>query len=178
MSGDLAEEYGRLVRPEFYERMDDLWRNNADVQNVFSDFRAKYGDMTEARAREISRARVRRHLAQFDDGILGAVGFTVDDLIDIRDRKRREEGAGGASPKSPKRIWQRRQAFLAIHEADKAGKSWGDTIIAAQAASMLANGQELDRKTVDRWLRELHQWGEISISPPPPRGRGRPRKKE
>lgn len=168
MTGEIVDQYHRLIHPEVYV----AW------QSASSSLSASAFSISEAEAVEVQRARWRQHLSRFDSSILEAVGFTVDDLIDARYQRLKERAAGNGSPMSDRRKKQRESALLAIHKADKAGMAWTEAIVAVGQASQMLNGQEINRKTIDRWLRDLHSWGMITLQPPPAKGRGRPRKRK
>lgn len=120
-------------------------------------------------------------LSKHDHSMINAVGLTVEDLVDLRDARLRQRQGGRALPRQQDRVLQRQRAYQAIFDAGMAGLSWGQAIDSAQVASRMIIGRreaEIDRKTLDAWLRVLHEWGAILIEPPPARTRGRPRKKE
>lgn len=170
MSTEIIDEYHRLVNPDIYKG----WNEAREMLPVLKFL----SELTPEQILEIQRKRWRLHLSKFDHGVLEAVGFSVDDLIDARYQRLKERAAGKNSPKSERRLKQREKVLLAIRDADRSGKLWSEVISDATQASQMLNGQEVDRKTIDRWLRELHEWGLISIQPPPANGRGRPRKRE
>jgi hypothetical protein len=183
MSDSLADEYDRLTRPEFYRKIDEVFATNAQVLAAKSELAALYlrisgGDLSESKLMELQRARYRDHLSQFDDAILLELKLTVDDLIAMHFRRIADRRAGRIRPQSPERRETRRQALLAIRRADSQGLGWTESIEFVQGELSATGLPELDRKTIDRWLRELHEWRLIEIAPPQAKGRGRPRKKE
>jgi hypothetical protein len=165
MSDEILDEYLRLTNPDLCAAFQAIWEESP----LFN--------LTPEQAEEIQFERWRQHLSTFDQSVLGEVGLKVDDLIARRYQRLKERAGGSASPQSAWRVKQRERALLAIHEADKAGMRWGEAIASALQASQSQSREEINRKTVDRWLRKLHGWGLISMEPPPARRRGRPPKK-
>lgn len=171
MSDEVADEYHRTVAPDFYLVADQMMREHFQRHPL----------PTLEQLEAARRARWQRHLGGFDNSNLAAAGVSIDDLIAVKASKRARASGGQMLPKGEARIAQRQRAYLAIRAADLAGQSWTQAIESAQAASLFQQGArdlEIDRKTLDRWLRALHEWGLISIAPPEPKGRGRPRKQE
>lgn len=171
MSDDVAEEYHRTVAPDLYRAADQMMREELHRQPL----------PTLEQLEAARRARWQGHLAGYDNTNLAAAGVSIDDLIAVKASTRARASGGQMLPKGEARIAQRQRAYLAIRAADLAGQSWTQAIVSAQAASLFRQGArdlEIDRKTLDRWLRALHEWGLISIAPPKPKGRGRPRKPE
>ncbi len=169
MSDELAEEYDRLIRPELYQKADRRWK-------------VAVAKLSLPDPHEIELAwqlRVRAHLAANDQEILQAAGLTLDDLVKVRAAKKKKRRIGQMLPQTKEKRALRKTALLAIRQADLGGSSWGDTIDFVKASCQEAHKDaEPDRKTVDAWLKALHEWGLIDIHPPKARGRGRPRKKE
>jgi hypothetical protein len=181
VSDDLLDEYDRLIRPDFYKEVDLAWQSHVDLKAAMAMMAAAYsdlsgGDLSEGKLRELQRDRVRRHLSQFDDAILKALGMSVEDLIDFYHRRLAETRAGRMKPQSAERRETRRQALLAIREADLRGLGWTEAIAFVQNSLQSAGRPEIDRKTLDKWMRELSAWNLIKVFPPPERGRGRPKK--
>jgi hypothetical protein len=171
MSDDVAEEYHRSIAPDLFRDLDPAWR----------DLTRNKSWPTVEQMEAARRRRWHKHLSNFDDSILEAAGLSVDDLIEYSASKNARRSGGRMLPQEPERVKQRERAYSAIHAADLAGKSWAQTIDDAQAASLFRSGNcdcEIDRKTLDRWLRSLREWGLIKLELPEPKGRGRPQKKE
>lgn len=168
MSAEIVEEYARFLQPELYRKADQI------VEQVIKDLIPD--DLVEQHRRKWIR-----HLSQYDTGILAAAGVTVEGLVDIRTAALRQRHAGRKLPAKGERVLQRQRAYQAIDAANRAGLSWAETIDQVQVSSRMPVGRreiEIDRKTIDGWLRSLHEWGLVQIAPPTVRGRGRPRKKE
>lgn len=168
MSDDIAEEYDRLIRPELYATADAFFRKAAREID--------FPPLHVAVARR--NATVKRHLGSHDQAVLQAAGFSLEELVAARTTKLLKRHAGRRLAMGAANVEQRRTALLAIREADQAALGWGEAIEAVQLATRAAHDREHDRKTLDSWLRVLHEWGLIGIKPPAARGRGRPRKKE
>ncbi len=129
----------------------------------------------------LQRQRWIEGLSAVDTGMIKAAGMTVEDLVDFRFARLRQTHAGRTLSTKPDRVLQRQRAYEAIRAAGSAGLSWGKTIAHVQDASLTKVGKrevEIDRKTIDRWLRALHEWGLVRLIPSSARSRGRPRKKE
>lgn len=169
MSAELAEEYDRLTRPDFYREADALWKRAVDSGPP----------MPGAEELEAAwRSRVKEKLAAEDQGVLRAAGITLDDFVSLRAGAVSRRRGGNMLPQDRHRRAVRKTVLLAIREADLSSLGWTETIDAARGAAQEEHGSEPDRKTVDAWLRVLHNWGLIEITPPAAKGRGRPPKKE
>jgi hypothetical protein len=130
-------------------------------------------------AEVLKAARNRRwikRLKDYDSSILAAAGITLDDFVRLIIAHEERISGGSQSRRTKEWVAMRDAALLAIRDADLKGCTWKETIDAALGACSSNGEVYLDRKTVDRWLRVLHEWGDISIDPPKPRGRGRPKR--
>ncbi|MFN4160121.1 MAG: hypothetical protein ACK4GO_17235 [Gemmobacter sp.] len=167
MSLELIDEYYWITHPELVEKVSDVWEMALTTIQL----------QTVDEFRKAAQAKMRMLLAVHDQTILDAAGLTIDDLIATQRTAIARQRGGSKLPQGRDRVAQRRKALLAIRKADIDGLTWAETIDAAQVASQEVNGRELDRKTLDAWLRTLHRCKLVSFDAPEPKGRGRPRKR-
>jgi hypothetical protein len=168
MTNEIVEEYVRFFRPDHFKEHDQriALAVAAMLPADWADWRRRYWI---------------EELSKHDPAMMEAAGMTVEEFVDLRDAHRQRRRGGQVLPQGPDRVRQRQMAYRAIYDADLAEISWGEAIERAQVVSRIMIGsreREIDRKTLDSWLRALHEWGVIQIDPPKARGRGRPRKKE
>ena len=168
MSLELVDEYYRLTRPELVEKANQAW----EVALASIEL------PTVEQVRKAAHTKMRMLLEVHDQAILHAAGLTIEDLISTTRTTISRQSGGSKLPQGRDRVAQRKKALLAIQKADIEGLTWAETIDAAQVASQEVNGREIDRKTLDAWLRVLHRGKLVSFDTPAPKGRGRPRKKE